>query len=487
MSFKLNDYNAFLTSLFDKNNQHQQQLEQLKHTSTSPQLVLDQHIQQDSQQQDLQQPQRHIAAEPPQQDNETTNNNKVRSQSMPHVPMSMNDEGRFPLHFDFGLIAPTFTYGATSNGKGKSISLPLPQEYGNVGTPTTDQDEMSGNMTEFIAEMGAERDDARYHSSNLADSMVLENSVTSPDNLFSLAHIPTNASSYTSDFAPIEEEPQPHQQQQQQQQQHQIMQANRLSHDNSLDSLESVDTNLSNSIKQDNNSVLGFQTSEQLTKRAANITFGVGTPLTKVRTESPPTSPLNQFPKYVSQKAPRKSQNKILDDYTHGNGSFNPNNPIQQQQQQLQHHHNHPGRPRVKSAHNVIEQRYRNKINDKFNALQNSVPTLRILAQRKEREKLQMKQQHHLNNESAGDEYDSMSDEEVDLGLIQDDNIDLEGLEPARKLNKGTILAKSIEYIKFLELKNDKMKQENDQLAMKARMLGLNIDDDDDDDEKIDK
>ena len=39
------------------------------------------------------------------------------------------------------------------------------------------------------------------------------------------------------------------------------------------------------------------------------------------------------------------------------------------------------------------------------------------------------------------------------LSSSMDDDIDLEGLEPARKLNKGTILAKSIEYIKFLELK----------------------------------
>lgn len=63
------------------------------------------------------------------------------------------------------------------------------------------------------------------------------------------------------------------------------------------------------------------------------------------------------------------------------------------------------------------------------------------------------------------------------LSSSMDDDIDLEGLEPARKLNKGTILAKSIEYIKFLELKNDRMKQEHDELILKARMLGLVIDD----------
>lgn len=60
--------------------------------------------------------------------------------------------------------------------------------------------------------------------------------------------------------------------------------------------------------------------------------------------------------------------------------------------------------------------------------------------------------------------------------LIIYKQIDLEGLEPARKLNKGTILAKSIEYIKFLESKNDKLKQDNEALLEKAKMLGVDFD-----------
>ncbi|KAI5964184.1 uncharacterized protein KGF55_002126 [Candida pseudojiufengensis] len=139
------------------------------------------------------------------------------------------------------------------------------------------------------------------------------------------------------------------------------------------------------------------------------------------------------------------------------------------------------GGGRVKSAHNVIEQRYRNKINDKFNALQESVPTLRVLLIRKLKEKNmkhRMKsQQQDKNNEYDDD--DEMDEEEEDFengsdlkidGLLSmndiDENeiIDLEGLEPARKLNKGTILAKSIEYIKFLENKNLNLKFENQNL-----------------------
>lgn len=121
-------------------------------------------------------------------------------------------------------------------------------------------------------------------------------------------------------------------------------------------------------------------------------------------------------------------------------------------------------RPRVKLAHNIIEQRYRNKINEKFTALQMLVPALRLCAKRKSRKR--------RNGEDYDD--DELDDEvEYDLGGEED----LEGLEPARKLNKGTILAKLVEYIKFLEVKNERMKYEHQQLIAKAKMMGLNIDD----------
>lgn len=123
-------------------------------------------------------------------------------------------------------------------------------------------------------------------------------------------------------------------------------------------------------------------------------------------------------------------------------------------------HPRHAERPRVKSAHNVIEQRYRNKINDKFTALQNLVPTLRVLARKKTKGK--------SDEEDDDDEYEYSPD-----GATAED---LEGLEPARKLNKGTILTKSVEYIKFLERKNDRMKAEWRELVERARMLGVVLD-----------
>ncbi|CAH2351216.1 hypothetical protein CLIB1423_03S01288 [[Candida] railenensis] len=126
-------------------------------------------------------------------------------------------------------------------------------------------------------------------------------------------------------------------------------------------------------------------------------------------------------------------------------------------------------RPRAKSSHNVIEQRYRNKINDRFTTLQNSVPTLRVISRRSSgRDDLE-----------DGGEGDYEEDIGNSTGGDEGSDIDLEGLEPARKLSKGTILAKSVEYIKFLENKNSKLKLQQEELLSKARLLGLSIDEED--------
>ena len=115
---------------------------------------------------------------------------------------------------------------------------------------------------------------------------------------------------------------------------------------------------------------------------------------------------------------------------------------------------------KVKSAHNVIEQRYRNKINDKFTALQHSVPTLRVILDKRD---------------------PSMSEEGLkeshlgDLDALSDSSVNLEGLEPATKLNKGTILAKTVEYIKFLEGKNKSLTMEYQQVLARAQMLGIEV------------
>lgn len=97
------------------------------------------------------------------------------------------------------------------------------------------------------------------------------------------------------------------------------------------------------------------------------------------------------------------------------------------------------GSPPKKTAHNMIEKRYRTNLNDKIAALRDSVPALRVMVHRLERQ-----------GSEEGD--DEICDE------------DLGGLAPAHKLNKATILSKATEYIAHLEKKNKSLARENNQL-----------------------
>ncbi|KAH6884103.1 hypothetical protein B0T10DRAFT_410342 [Thelonectria olida] len=94
--------------------------------------------------------------------------------------------------------------------------------------------------------------------------------------------------------------------------------------------------------------------------------------------------------------------------------------------------------PPKKTAHNMIEKRYRTNLNDKIAALRDSVPALRVMV-------------HRLEQQGDGLEDDLC---EEDLG----------GLAPAHKLNKATILSKATEYIAHLEKKNKNLARENNQL-----------------------
>lgn len=82
-----------------------------------------------------------------------------------------------------------------------------------------------------------------------------------------------------------------------------------------------------------------------------------------------------------------------------------------------------------KTSHNMIEKKYRTNINSKILALRDAVPSLRIAAGSK------------------------------DVSIA-----DLEGLTPASKLNKASVLTKATEYIKHLESKNEILMQQNAQL-----------------------
>jgi hypothetical protein len=96
----------------------------------------------------------------------------------------------------------------------------------------------------------------------------------------------------------------------------------------------------------------------------------------------------------------------------------------------------HP--PVKKTAHNMIEKRYRTNLNDKIAALRDSVPALRVVTRK---------------------------------GGMEGE--DLQGLTPAHKLNKATVLSKATEYIAHLEKRNKTLTKEN--ATLKSRVDAFEI------------
>lgn len=93
------------------------------------------------------------------------------------------------------------------------------------------------------------------------------------------------------------------------------------------------------------------------------------------------------------------------------------------------------------TAHNVVEKRYRNNLNNKIAALRDSVPSLRTAAK-----------ENCSDRESA----------ESDLG----------GQNEPKRFNKATILSKAIEYISQLEKRTESLSKENAVLRSRAAALG---------------
>ncbi|KAK4515522.1 uncharacterized protein ATC70_010472 [Mucor velutinosus] len=99
-----------------------------------------------------------------------------------------------------------------------------------------------------------------------------------------------------------------------------------------------------------------------------------------------------------------------------------------------------------KTAHNAIERRYRNNINDRITELKNAVPAL-LYAKVKDSRTGNKRSHRATNNEDDEDDEDG---EEY-----------LDGVAIATKLNKATILRKATEYILHLKRTGDDLRQEN--------------------------
>lgn len=108
-----------------------------------------------------------------------------------------------------------------------------------------------------------------------------------------------------------------------------------------------------------------------------------------------------------------------------------------------------------KVAHNAIERRYRNNINDRIKQLQDVIPALQYTKNIKEREKNQK-------DKGGGDD---------DVVKI-DESLIIDGIPAARKLNKATVLKSATDYIVHLKKTSTNLKEENKRLLDFIKKMG---------------
>jgi hypothetical protein len=145
-------------------------------------------------------------------------------------------------------------------------------------------------------------------------------------------------------------------------------------------------------------------------------------PLSQSETANLITTAMPATSATISPTIPKQSENrrkrKSMSSATSSSSSASSNPPPRRQ-----------SAPVKKTAHNMIEKRYRTNLNDKIAALRDSVPSLRLTEKK------------DINGDA----------------IIQED---LGGLEAAQKLNKATILSKATEYISYLEKRNTNLSKE---------------------------
>ncbi|KAI8373372.1 hypothetical protein EDC96DRAFT_499115 [Choanephora cucurbitarum] len=103
------------------------------------------------------------------------------------------------------------------------------------------------------------------------------------------------------------------------------------------------------------------------------------------------------------------------------------------------------GRQHKKTAHNAIERRYRNNINDRIAELKNAVPALLYA---KVKDNRTGKRAHRDDEDDEGEDGEEF----------------LDGVAVATKLNKATILRKATEYINHLKKTGEDIRRENQTL-----------------------
>ncbi|KAL3427954.1 helix-loop-helix DNA-binding domain-containing protein [Phlyctema vagabunda] len=179
-------------------------------------------------------------------------------------------------------------------------------------------------------------------------------------------------------------------------------------------------------MSQQNSDVGGYATASTLTAAQQEKLRSIAMPQhLQYQTKGSPNSTTSTYksasissPDHGDQSRKRKSSAEVDDDDDDESNGQHP--------------------PVKKTAHNMIEKRYRTNLNDKIAALRDSVPSLRIMSK-----------------SARGED-------------TADDREDLQGLTPAHKLNKATVLSKATEYIRHLEKRNTRLSDEN--AAMKARI-----------------
>ncbi|RKF63937.1 hypothetical protein OnM2_022078 [Erysiphe neolycopersici] len=129
-------------------------------------------------------------------------------------------------------------------------------------------------------------------------------------------------------------------------------------------------------------------------------------------------------------------------------------------------------KPPKKTAHNMIEKRYRTNLNDKIAALRDAVPSLRVAVKCDLSFVQEGNKNEHIDkkNEQKKDEQCGNS---LRNGTLKGEINEEQDLPVVHKLNKATILTKAAEYIAFLEKRNHKLLSENS--ALETRINAFEI------------